>query len=200
MWVKEKFYRKKLKKILTFTLLILLFQSSHAYSSIKEKIIKTFNETKNISFNFEQLINDKKEYGECILEYPKLIYCLYAGKDKKKMVSNGKSLVIKNLRKNNYYIYPLKKTSLNYLLDKKFLINQIKNSKLLNDENKLISFQIENNSTIINVYFDNKTFDMLGWETIDMYKNKVNFKILKIKKNITINKKIFILPKSDQQP
>ena len=63
------------------------------------------------------------------------------------------------------------------------------------DKNKLINLQIKNNSTVIKIYFDNKTFDMLGWETTDVYQNKVNFKILKIKKNIMINKKIFILPK-----
>ena len=42
------------------------------------------------------------------------------------MVSNGKSLVIKNALSNQSYIYPLKKTPLNLILDKKFLINEIK--------------------------------------------------------------------------
>ena len=176
-------------------MLTLLFLSSRTHASIKEKIIKNFDKTKNISFNFEQLINNKKEDGMCTLEYPKLIYCIYSGRDKKEMISNGKSLVIRSVRKKNYYIYPLKKTFLNYILDKKFLINQLKNSKLLIDKNKLINLQIKNNSTVIKIYFDNKTFDMLGWETTDVYQNKVNFKILKIKKNIMINKKIFILPK-----
>ena len=41
------------------------------------------------------------------------------------LVSNGKSLVIKT--KVSYYRYPLDKTPLNLILDKKFLINKIYN-------------------------------------------------------------------------
>ena len=41
------------------------------------------------------------------------------------MVSNGKSLVIKINSSNNSYIYPLKSTPLNYLLDKSYLLNQL---------------------------------------------------------------------------
>ena len=44
---------------------------------------------------------------------------------KKLLVSNGKSLVIKNKNSKNYYIYPLKKTPLEFLLDKKYLISKI---------------------------------------------------------------------------
>ena len=38
----------------------------------------------------------KLEEGNCIIEYPKKIYCLYNNLNKKIMVSDGKSLVIKN--------------------------------------------------------------------------------------------------------
>ena len=46
-------------------------------------------------------------------KYPKKIYCEYDNSNKKIIVSNGKSLVIKNRNSGNYSIYPLKKTPLN---------------------------------------------------------------------------------------
>jgi outer membrane lipoprotein-sorting protein len=60
------------------------------------------------------------------LNYPKKIYCKYQKKNKI-LVSNGKSLVIKT--KVSFYRYPLKKTPLNLILDKNFLIKKIKNFK-----------------------------------------------------------------------
>ena len=51
--------------------------------------------TNNLSFNFIQTVNDKSENGMCVLEYPRKIWCEYSGSNKKILVSNGKSLVIK---------------------------------------------------------------------------------------------------------
>jgi outer membrane lipoprotein-sorting protein len=101
-------------KIFFFILLILYF-SSPAKAAIKEEIIQNLKITKNISFNFEQNIDEKIEKGNCIVQYPRKIYCYYDNINKKIMVSNGKSLVIKNKLSNQYYIYPLKKTPLNLI-------------------------------------------------------------------------------------
>ena len=51
--------------------------------------------TNNLSFNFIQTIDDKNENGKCIIKYPKKIWCEYDNSNKKIIVSNGKSLVIK---------------------------------------------------------------------------------------------------------
>ena len=51
--------------------------------SIKNDIIKKLNFIENISFNFEQNINDKIEKGNCILQYPKKIFCKYNLKNEK---------------------------------------------------------------------------------------------------------------------
>ena len=63
---------------------------------LKNKIINNFKKINNISFNFKQTINDKIEEGNCIIQYPKKIYCKYNNLKKKLIVSNGNSLVIKN--------------------------------------------------------------------------------------------------------
>ena len=100
-----------MKKIFLFTLFILY--SSNLSASIKENIIKNLKNIQSVSFNFEQNINGKIEKGNCIVEYPKKIFCKYDLKNKKILISDGKSLVIKT--ESTYYLYPLKKTPLNFI-------------------------------------------------------------------------------------
>ena len=91
-----------------FLILIIFFVlSSQSNASIKENIIKNLKNINNLSFKFEQNINGKIENGDCIIQYPKKIFCTYNQKNKKILVSNGKSIVIKTT--NGYYIYPIKK-------------------------------------------------------------------------------------------
>ncbi len=95
------FFSKKIFFIIIITFLINNFSAA----SIKENIINKFKNVENISFNFEQNINGKIENGKCTIEYPKKIYCEYDQSNRKILVSNGKSLVIKTL--SSYYLYPL---------------------------------------------------------------------------------------------
>ena len=83
-----------MKKLL-FIVIYLSIISSVSASIIKENIIKKFTDIKNISFDFEQNINGKIENGNCIIEYPKKIYCKYNLGNQKVLVADGKSLVIK---------------------------------------------------------------------------------------------------------
>ena len=183
-------------KIFFFTLLILSFLNS-VQAGLKEEIIQNLEITNNISFNFEQSIGGKKEKGNCIVQYPKKIYCYYDNINKKIMVSNGKSLVIKNTLSNQYYIYPLKKTPLNLILDKKFLINEIKKLEPRIIDNEYLNFTIKNKNYIINLFFNNKTFNLIGWQTEDIYQNLVITFINEIKINKNINQNIFKLPSLD---
>ena len=97
-------------------LIIYLSAISSVSASIKENIIKKFTDIENVSFDFEQNINGKIENGNCVIEYPKKIFCRYNLSNKKVLVSNGKSLVIKTL--SSYYFYPLEKTTLETILNK----------------------------------------------------------------------------------
>jgi outer membrane lipoprotein-sorting protein len=182
-----------IKKILFFLILFTLF-SQKSFSLPKEKIINNFNKINNISFEFQQKIAGKIEVGKCYIKYPKLIYCLYDNKNKKEMVSNGKSLVIKNNRYNKTYIYPLKSTPLEYILDKEFVLNKIKNLEPKINIDKMIEFSITNESSLVSVFFDSKTYNLSGWKTIDIYQNEVIFQINNLKKNIYINENQFKLP------
>ena len=110
-----------------FFLLFLLLFSNEVSASIKQEILSNLEEIDNLQFNFEQNINGKTENGICIIEYPKKIHCKYNSNNNKILVSNGKSLVIKT--SSSYYVYPLKKTPLDFILNKKFILKKIADSE-----------------------------------------------------------------------
>jgi outer membrane lipoprotein-sorting protein len=110
------------------------------------------------------------------------------------MVSNGKSLVIKNQTNNQYYFYVLKKTPLELILDKNYLISQIKDLKGRIIENKYLNFTLINDNNKINIFFNIQTLNLIGWQTEDIYQNLVITFISQIKLNQKIDKNIFKLP------
>ena len=183
-----------MKQNLFYTLILLFFISTNCHSSQKEDIIKNLNKTENMTFNFEQIINEKKENGNCVIKYPKLIYCNYEGIKGKKIVSNGNSLVIKITNSNISYRYPLKSTPLNYILDKDYIISQIKKLEPRIIKNKYINFTLLNENQTINIFFNKKDLNLVGWQTEDIYKNLVITFISKIRINQKIDDKIFRLP------
>ena len=173
-------------------LLILLFLITNVNANNKNKIIKNLKNIKNLDFNFEQNINGKIENGNCTIEYPKKIFCEYARSNNKILVSNGKSLVIKTLT--SYYRYPLKKTPLNFILDKEFLINKINILEERIVDERLVNYTIKENDNEINIFFDKKTFDLIGWQNTDIYQNfNITF-LSSIRKNRVISKNIFKIP------
>ena len=178
--------------------LILNFYSP-VYSSKKEEIISQMKLTKNLSFSFIQTINNKNENGKCIIKYPKKIWCEYEydNSNKKIIVSNGKSLVIKIKNSGNYYIYPLKKTPLFYLLDKEYLISKMSILEPREVDNRYINFTIFENNNELNIFFDKENLLLVGWQTEDIYQNLAITYISSVKINEKINQKIFILPKKN---
>jgi len=180
------------KYILIFFLIIF---TTAIKAQVKEKIIQNLLNTNNISFNFEQNINGKTENGNCVIQYPRKIYCEYSLSNKKKMVSNGKSLVIKT--KTSYYLYPLEKTPLNLILDKNFLIKKIKNSNERIIENKFINFTFIEDDYEINVFFDNMNFYLIGWQTLDIYQNLSITYLTSVLKNQDLAKGLFVIPKQN---
>ena len=171
-------------------LFFFLFQNS-ANASIKSNIIENLKLIENLKFNFVQKIGKKSEKGECIIAYPKKIFCKYDDRYNKILVSNGKSLVINSDRTNQYQRYKLDKTPLNLILDKNFLINKMKNSKNLYNSSENYSFKVSHEDTIIIIHFDKNTLNINGWTTMDIYQNRVETKILNVENNLMINNNIF---------
>ena len=176
-----------------FLIIFILSFSNNAFSANKENIIKNLKTIENIRFNFEQNTNGKIEKGTCILRYPLKINCRYDTSNKKILISNGKSLVIKN-NTGSYYIYPIDKTALNYILDKNFIISEIRKAEERIIDDKFINYTFFKNDNEINIFFDKKNFNLIGWQTLDIYQNLNITYLFSIEKNQNIDKNLFKIP------
>jgi outer membrane lipoprotein-sorting protein len=113
-------------------------------------------------------------------------------KNNKILVSNGKSLVIKTI--SSFYRYPLKKTPLNLILDKNFLIDKINDLSEEKLSTTYINFKILENDNEFNIFFDNETFNLIGWQTKDIYQNINVTYLSSIEVNQQVDKDLFKLP------
>ena len=93
-------------------------------------------------------------------------------------------------------MYPLKKTPLDLILNKNFLLKKFKelNGRLIEEKYYTFSMKYENNR--VDILFDNKNHNIVGWQTEDIYKNLASTFIYNLIINEKINEKLFILPKS----
>jgi len=172
-------------------IIIYLISIAYSHADNKDKIIKNLQNTETLNFKFEQNINGKIENGNCTIQYPKKIYCKYI-KNNKILVSDGKSLVIKTI--SSFYRYPLKKTPLNLILDKSFLISRIPYLKEEMINVSYINFKIIENDNEFNIFFDSETFNLIGWQTKDIYQNVNVTYLSSIKVNQQVDKDLFKLP------
>jgi len=173
----------------------LLFSITEASAKIKERIIQNLEATNNLTFNFEQNINGKTENGHCAISYPQKIFCKYNLKNGKILVSNGESIVIKT--NSSYYLYPLKRTPLDLILNKNFLINKIKSldERILNE--KFVNFKFFERDFEVNIFFDYKNLNLIGWQTKDIYQNLSITFLASVERNQKLNNNLFILPQQN---
>jgi len=175
-----------------FLIFFLFISTSISNAEIKNKIIQNLKDTKNLDFKFEQNINGKIENGNCTIQYPKKIFCEYARSNNKILVSNGKSLVIKT--RTSYYRYPLEKTPLNLILDKDYLISKIFELEERIVDKSFINFTIQEKDNEINIFFNDQTYDLVGWQNTDIYQNfNITF-LSSIRKNRVLSENLFEIP------
>ncbi len=178
-----------------FLILFLILFSNNTLAEIKDKIIQNLKDTDNFSFDFEQNINGKIENGNCKVKYQKKIYCNYDTSNKKILVSNGKSLAIKT--KTSFYLYPLEKTPLNLILDKNYLLEKINILEERIVDDKFVRFTFIENDNEINLFFNRKNYNLIGWQTLDIYQNLSITYLYSVLKNQNLDKNLFVLPKQN---
>ena len=175
----------------------LLFFINHSLANIEEKLLNKYKTTNSLYFDFIQKIGDEVEIGSCFLKYPLLMKCEYP-KKKKVIIANKKKLAIIKKRYKKVYIYPLKKTPLFYLLNKKNILNLIQNQKPFSIDSNLIKYKLKDSSSNeLNIFFDKNSLELSGWKTTDAYSNEINFLIKNVKTNILVRDEVFKIPKED---
>ena len=61
-------------------------------------------------------------------------------------------------------------------------------------DNKYIRFKFVEGEYQINIFFDLISYDIIGWQNIDLYQNLVITYLFNLEKNIQIKKNQFKLP------
>ena len=171
--------------------ILILLYPLNIFASSKQLIKNKLEETDNISFKFIQKVGGKTEQGECIISYPKKIFCKYDDIYNKVLVSNGQSLVINSKKIKNYLRYQLKNTPLDLILDKKFLLGKLDQVETIKESDETFSFKIVHNNNLLNIFFDKISYEIEGWTTTDIYLNKVETKLSHIETNIMIDDRLF---------
>ena len=86
---------------------------------------------------------------------------------------------------------------MNYILDKNFLIDEIQNLKEKIIDDKFVNFQILKDDNEINIFFNITNYNLIGWQTLDIYQNLSIIYISSLKINQLLEKNIFKLPASN---
>ena len=167
--------------------------SINLHADEKQLIIDRLINLKNITFNFEQVTNKKKEVGTCILVFNNKLICDYDDSMWKRIIINEKTLVVQQKRYNKIYFYPISNSLFIEIFNKNNLVNLIKKSDYqLNSNIELTS--VNKNGEKIIIFFNKDNHNLLGWRVVDQLKNIINFSI-KIKySNSEINPEIFKIP------
>ena len=64
-------------------------------------------------------------------------------------------------------------------------------------DDKYLNFKIFENNNEINIFFDKKSLNLIGWKTEDIYQNLSVTFFSSVKINQKINEKKFILPQNN---
>ena len=187
MWEKGKFFKLYFKKKLFFakTILIYFFLTNSSFADLKLELIKKLEKVDTLSFSFEQHVSGKVETGNCKIQYPKLMRCDYNDTYEKRLISNGKTLAIIQRRYKKIFYYNFKLTPLNFILDKKYLLEFIKKKDYKNINKSLIEYEIQiDNKKKIKILFDKNSLNLRGWKTVDIYGNQVEFLVSHLKLNL----------------
>jgi outer membrane lipoprotein-sorting protein len=190
-----------LKKIIIFTFyfLILVFLNFTANASLENQLIKKFTSANTLSFNFIQKISEKEEVGKCFIKYPLRMKCDYNNLKQKSIIVNGKTVAIIKKKYKRIYLYPLKITPLYTILQKNTILNIMKTQKpIINNLNLIVYETSDKDNNKLKIFFDKKSLDLKGWETRDIYSNKVNFTVLNLEINKIIDDNFFKIPKESE--
>ena len=190
-----------MKKIIIFTFyfLILVFLNFTANASLENQLIKKFTSANTLSFNFIQKISEKEEVGKCFIKYPLRMKCDYNNLKQKSIIVNGKTVAIIKKKYKRIYLYPLKITPLYTILQKNTILNIMKTQKpIINNLNLIVYETSDKDNNKLKIFFDKKSLDLKGWETRDIYSNKVNFTVLNLEINKIIDDNFFKIPKESE--
>ena len=162
-------------------------------SEEKKLIINRLINTDNITFDFKQTINGKIDTGTCILVFDNKLSCDYNDSMQKRVLTNGKTLIVQQKRYDKIYFYPVSNSPYVNILNKNNLIDLIKKSAYQLNNNIELTHVDKNKNKII-IFFKKNNYELAGWRVVDRLQNIINFSIDIKSLNDKIDPRIFRIP------
>ena len=185
------------KSTLILSIILLFILNKTLSANDKQKITENLNSIETLKFEFNQISFNKQETGKCFLKRPHFLKCIYEDKNQKQLIVNKNTLIIHHARYGKSYVYPTKKSYFLDILDKKKFGNLILSGSITRNNDHFEIIYSDKNKGEIVFFFDLISFDLEGWEIINLDGNKTTFILKNIHKNQEIDKKLFQIPNAN---
>ena len=178
-------------------LLFLINLSTHANSDeIISKIETNWNQIETMSGHFKQEDSEGViSYGDFYFLKPYQSKFVYKDRSEN-IITNESLLVIVDREDYKIESYAIGNNVLKKLLSNNLSIDEqfnLINFKSSDDEYTLQLIIKNNDSNQIDISFDKNSLDIKKWEIYDEFQNKTVLEFTKIKKNIFISQKLFVV-------
>jgi outer membrane lipoprotein-sorting protein len=185
-------------------LLMAMLPFDIAYSAgtdTAQKIADHFSSVRTMSGEFVQFgPRGEQTGGKFFLERPGKIRFNYETPSPMRVISDGKSVVIGNLKLKTWDIYPLSKTPLALLLGNKIDLKG-KMVRDVKEESDLITIKLGDRSVFadstITMMFDPKSFELRQWTITDDQGKDTSVMIFNVKTGEAFDDKVFRVPYDD---
>ncbi len=167
-------------------------------SAVAQRIADHFSSVKTMAGEFVQFgPRGEQTGGKFYIRRPGRIRFNYEAPSPMRVIADGKSVVIGNMKLKTWDIYPLSKTPLNLLLSERIDLS----SRMVRDvrvEPDLITIVLGDRSifgdSTITMMFDPKSYNLRQWTITDAQKKDTSVMIFNVRTGIALDDKVFRIP------
>jgi outer membrane lipoprotein-sorting protein len=166
-----------------------------AASDAAQKIADHFSSINSMTGEFVQFgPRGEQTGGKFFLQRPGKVRFNYEAPSGYRVISDGKSVAVDNRKLNTMDVYPLSKTPLKLLLDKRIDLsgNTVKSVK---EEDDMTTIQLSDKKVFgnarITMMFDPKSYDLRQWTITDAQGKDTTVMVFNLKQGVKIDQGIF---------
>ncbi len=168
---------------------------ANAASDAAQKIADHFSSINSMTGEFVQFgPRGEQTGGKFFLQRPGKVRFNYEAPSGYRVISDGKSVAVDNRKLNTMDVYPLSKTPLKLLLDKRIDLsgNTVKSVK---EEDDMTTIQLSDKKVFgnarITMMFDPKSYDLRQWTITDAQGKDTTVMVFNLKQGVKIDQGIF---------
>ncbi|MBP1851930.1 outer membrane lipoprotein carrier protein LolA [Rhizobium halophytocola] len=169
-----------------------------AASDAAQEIANHFSSVKTMMGDFVQFgPRGEQTGGKFYIERPGKLRFNYEQPSPMRVISDGRNVVIGNMKLKTWDIYPLSKTPLSLLLADHIDLSNDK-VRSVKEEDDLTTIVLGDRSifgdALITMMFDPKTYDLRQWTITDPQNKDTTVMILNVKTGVNFDERVFQVP------